>query len=83
MPLQIAKPSVVAKVEALATAAGLTKTALVERAVDKLALDMAQQGVASTSVASQWAAVLSQLQQVPDRPDAFEATPWDSEGLPL
>ena len=37
MALQIANPVVVAKVERLARVAGLTKTALVERAVDALA----------------------------------------------
>lgn len=36
MPLQIANPTVVRKVEALAHATGLSKTAAVERAVDRL-----------------------------------------------
>ncbi len=37
MALQIANPTVVAKVERLARATGLTKTAVVERAIDRLA----------------------------------------------
>lgn len=37
MVLQIANPIVVAKVEGLARATGLTKTAVVERALDRLA----------------------------------------------
>jgi antitoxin VapB len=37
MALQIANPIVVAKVERLARATGLTKTAVVERAIDALA----------------------------------------------
>ena len=40
MPLQIANPKVVAKVEKLARAMGLTKTARVERAVDRLGADI-------------------------------------------
>jgi hypothetical protein len=36
MPIRIADPAVVAKIERLAAAAGLSKTAAVERAVDEL-----------------------------------------------
>jgi antitoxin VapB len=40
MPLQIANPKVVDKVERLAKATGLSKTAAVERAVDHLLRDI-------------------------------------------
>lgn len=84
MPLQIANPTVVDKVARLAAAAGLTKTALVEKAVDSLARDMAKRGALEGNAASaQWAALLDQLRQVPDRVDAVDATPWDAAGLPL
>ena len=83
MPLQIANSVVVDKVTRLAAAAGLTKTALVEKAVDKLALDMAQRkGFDGNGATAQWAALLTLLQQVPDRVDAHDAITWDAEGLP-
>ena len=78
MALQIANPVVVAKVERLARVAGLTKTALVERAVDALAANTPTR----TSSHQQMAALLAQLDQIPDRPDAFEAVTWDAQGLP-
>jgi antitoxin VapB len=75
--LQIANPAVVAKVERLARATGLTKTAVVERAIDHLS---SQTLVAADS--GRMAALLAQLDRVPDRADAFEAPEWDSVGLP-
>lgn len=82
MALQIANAKVVAKVERLATAMGLSKTALVEAAVDKLTAQHALQAGIAAPQALQWAAVMAQLQQVPGRADAYDATPWDAEGLP-
>lgn len=78
MALQIANPVVVAKVERLARVAGLTKTALVERAVDALAANTPTR----KSSHQRMAALLAQLDQIPDRPDAFEAVTWDAQGLP-
>jgi antitoxin VapB len=78
MALQIANPVVVAKVERLARATGLTKTAVVERAIDRLA--------AETSGAApgpgRMAALLAQLDRVPERADAFDPLEWDAHGLP-
>jgi antitoxin VapB len=77
MALQIANPVVVAKVERLARATGLTKTAIVERAIDQLA--------SKTRMASdpgRMAALLAQLDRVADRADAFDPLEWDSAGLP-
>jgi antitoxin VapB len=77
MALQIANPIVVAKVESLARATGLTKTAVVERAIDRLAAEM--QGI---SASGQMAALLAQLDRIPDRNDGFNPLEWDAIGLP-
>jgi antitoxin VapB len=77
MPLQIANPNVVAKVEWLAKRTGWTKTAVVERAVDRLAKEL--EGEAG---AGRMAAILAQLDRIPDRPDAFDPLEWDEQGLP-
>ena len=80
MALQIANPTVVAKIEALARATGLSKTAAVEKAVD---LALAEHNVArSRSVWEQFDAILAQIDQVPDLPNAFDPLDWDEHGLP-
>jgi antitoxin VapB len=78
MPLQIANPAVVDKVERLAKATGLNKTAAVERAVDRLLseLESPRQPAASLS------ALLAQLDRIPDRADAVDPLTWDDLGLP-
>jgi antitoxin VapB len=77
MALQIANPVVVAKVERLARITGLTKTAVVERAIDRLAGE-----TQSASDPDRMAALLAQLDRVPDRADAFDPLEWDAQGLP-
>jgi len=77
MPLQIANPVVVAKVERLARGLGVTKTAVVDQAMDCLAR---QTGAARTG---RMAAILDQLDRIPDRPDAFDPLEWDKAGLPV
>jgi antitoxin VapB len=77
MALQIASPTVVAKVERLARATGLTKTAIVEWAIDRLADET--RGVSDPE---RMAALLAQLDRVPDRADAFDPLQWDAHGLP-
>jgi antitoxin VapB len=77
MALQIANPIVVAKVERLAKATGLTKTAVVERAIDRLAAET--RGAADPG---RMAALLAQLDRIPDREDAFDPLQWDEQGLP-
>jgi antitoxin VapB len=77
MTLQITNPVVVAKVERLARSLGLTKTAVVERAIDRLASE-----VPSGSSTGRMAAILEQIDRVPDRPDAFDPLEWASNGLP-
>jgi antitoxin VapB len=77
MALEIANPTVVAKIESLAHAMGMTETAVVEWAIDRLA---AQTQRASTSC--RMAALLAQLDRIPDRTDAFDPLEWDVNGLP-
>ncbi|HRH87217.1 MAG TPA: type II toxin-antitoxin system VapB family antitoxin [Rubrivivax sp.] len=79
MALQIANPEVVKKVAQLAKATGLSKTAAVELAVDRL---MRESSLARSRNAQGLAALLLQFDQVPDRPDAFDPLEWDDRGLP-
>ncbi len=81
MALQIANPVVVAKVERLARATGLTKTAVVERAIDLLAREMQGASVRGRNGA-RMAALLAQLDRVPERTDAVDPLEWDGKGLP-
>ena len=65
--------------EQLAKLTGLSKTATVERAaVDQLLA----QTVAPANSAAQMAALLQQIDRLPDRADAFDPLDWDSHGLP-
>jgi len=75
--LQIANPVVVSKVEKLAKTKGLTKTAVVELAIDRLA------GEADDAARSgRMRALLAQIDRVPDRADAYDPLEWDQHGLP-
>jgi antitoxin VapB len=78
MALQIAKPSVVSKVEQLAKATGLSKTAVVERAVDRLISETTP----VTRPAERMSALLAQLDRIPERADAADPLAWDDHGLP-
>ena len=80
MALQIANPAVVAKVERLATAMGVTKTAAVEHAVDsalKSAGDMSRD-----NIAERMSAILAQFDRISDRPGWTDPLEWDADGLP-
>ena len=78
MALQIANPVVVSKVERLAKATGLSKTAAVERAVDRLL----SESIGTSDKGERLAALLAQLDRIPERPDAFNPMEWDEHGLP-
>ena len=78
MALQIANPSVVNKVEQLAKATGLSKTAAVEKAVDRLMSEIA----GAPDQAERLAALLAQLDRIPDRADASDPLAWHGHGLP-
>jgi antitoxin VapB len=80
MPVQIADPVVVAKIERLAALTGLTKIAAVERAVDRMLA--IRQGVSDDNLEARAFGILAQMDRVPDRADAFEAIEWDQYGLP-
>jgi antitoxin VapB len=77
MALQIANPVVVAKVERLARATGLTKTAVVERAIDALASQ-----IRAAAAPGRMAALLAQMDRVPDGANADDPLEWDGAGLP-
>jgi len=78
MPLQIANLTVVRKVDQLAKIVGLSKTAAVERAVDRLLSEVG----GTTDGAERMAALLAQLDRIPDREDACDPLEWDEHGLP-
>ena len=80
MPIQIANPTVVAKIERLAAATGLTKTAAVERAVDGMPAN--HPNASDDDFEARALAILAQLDRIPDRADAFAAIEWDERGLP-
>jgi antitoxin VapB len=80
MALQIANPKVVEKIEALARATGLSKTAAVEKAVDRMLAE--QQVTGPDDVWEQFDAILEQIDRLPERPDAFDPHDWDEIGLP-
>lgn len=80
MPVQIANPQVVAKIERLSRITGLGKTAAVEAALDRM---LAEADTANGG--TPWAgfdAVIAQLHRLPPRPDAFDAIEYDEAGLP-
>ncbi len=78
MALQIANPIVVRKVEQLARATGLSKTAAVERAVERLL----SESKPASAPAGRMRALLAQLDRIPDRHDTFNPLEWDGQGLP-
>lgn len=78
MALQIANSTVVQKVDRLAKAMGLSKTAVVERAVDLLLSELP----GASDQSQRMTALLQQLDRIPERADAFEAIDWDQHGLP-
>ena len=80
MPIQIANPDVVAKIERLSEITGLGKTAAVEAAVTKMIEEVGAPG--STDPWRRFDAVLKQIRALPPRPDAFQAVDYDESGLP-
>jgi antitoxin VapB len=76
--LQIANPVVVSKVERLAKSTGLSKTAVVDRALDLLL----NQTTGATRSKGRLVALLAQLDRIPERPDMSNPLEWDEHGLP-
>ena len=81
MALQITNLTVVAKIDRLALATGLTKAAAVEKAVDLL---LAQQVTGTdTEVWSRMDAILDQIKRLPKNPTPVDPLEWDEHGLPI
>jgi antitoxin VapB len=80
MPVQIKKKAVVAKIEALARAIGLSKTAAVEKAVDRLLAE--QDNPAPIVFRDRFDAILEEFDRIPDLDAAFNPLEWDDRGLP-
>lgn len=78
MTLQISNSIVVQKVDRLAKTMGLSKTAVVERAVDRLLYEIS----GLTDQTERITALLAQLDRIPDRSDAYPPIDWDEHGLP-
>ena len=81
MALQIANPVVVGKVNRLAKRTGLSKTAVVERALDRLIAEIGEPPGPGDQ-RTRMAALLAQLDRIPDRTDATDPLDWDEHGLP-
>ncbi len=81
MALQIANPVVVSKVERLAKSTGLSKTAVVERALDRLIGEIGETSGVEDQM-TRMTALLAQLDRIPDRTDATDPLDWDEHGLP-
>ncbi len=81
MALQIANPAVVSKVERLARSTGLSKTAVVDRALDLL-LTQTTGASHSKGQKGRLSALLAQLDRIPERPDGSDPLEWDELGLP-
>ncbi len=78
MALQIANPVVVEKIERLARATGMTKTAAVEKAVDRFMAETMDGG----SARARMDALLAQLDRIADLPRPCDPLEWDEHGLP-
>lgn len=79
MALHIANPTVVSKVDRLARDLGMTKTAVIERAIDELSRTASP--TAQTQV-RRWDAVLEEFDRIPDREESRDPLAWDAHGLP-
>jgi len=78
MAVQIANPVVVDKIEKLARITGLSKTAAVEKAIDRFI----DQAVDDEGAFARIDALLAQMDRIPDLPVPFDPLEWDERGLP-
>jgi antitoxin VapB len=84
MPLRIADPQVVAKVERLSRLTGLGKAAAVEAALDRMLAEVGPEP-APQAKADPWHGIdeiVARLHRLNPRPDPFEAVEYDEKGLP-
>ncbi len=77
MAIQIANPAVVRKITRLAEVTGLSKTAAVEMAVDRVLQD-----AGSSTVRARMASLLAQMDRIPDIAGSTDPLEWDEHGLP-
>ncbi len=79
MAIQIANKTVIQKIEALARADGISKTAAVEKAVDRMLAERRPDD--GGDAWQRFDAILAQIDQISDmpRPEPIE---WDDWGLP-
>ncbi len=78
MAIQIANPEVIRKVEARAKTSGLNKSAAIEKAVDSMLREAKQPKPHKGTIER----LLAQIDQIPDRKDAFNPVEYDELGLP-
>lgn len=82
MPLQIANPTVVEKVDRLARLTGLSKTAAVEQAVEQRLRELSGASSQPDRDARRLKNLLIQFDHVPLRQDHNDPLDWDEHGLP-
>jgi len=80
MPIQIADPDLVARIERLSRLTGLGKTAAVDAAVTKMIEEITRPE--SSGSWSRFDAILTQIRALQPRFDAFNAVEYDEAGLP-
>jgi antitoxin VapB len=80
MPIQIANPAVVEKIEQLASEAGLTKTAAVEMAVDAALKESTRR---KEALRRRVYALLAEIDKLPRIENPLDPLQWDENGLPI
>lgn len=80
MPIQIANPAVVEKIEQLASETGLTKTAAVEKAVDAALQDSTRR---KEELRRRVNALLAEIDKIPRIENPIDPLQWDENGLPI
>lgn len=80
MPIQIANPAVVEKIEQLAKETGLTKTGAVEKAVDAA---LKERSLHKEALRKRIYALLAEIDQLPRVENPIDPLEWDENGLPI
>ena len=77
--MRITSLAVIAKVERLMALTGSSETAVIDKALDCLLHEL----VTAPDQRARMAALLAQLDRVPDRARSSDPLEWDANGLPL
>jgi antitoxin VapB len=88
--VQIANPLVVQKIERLAQTMKLGKTAVIDRALDVLAEQHQNDGIAIQTMPKaepltpqqKFLNILAEIHKIPDLPNPIDPFNWDEHGLP-